>query len=131
MDAFPAASADQHARREADYRTAARALLAALRPPNPIRPALITADLGLVNGTPTVAVRLGRGGGQRAVYAVPQPVRAGRLCFVTRGDPGPTGALIVVATNYQVDPRDLSRGENGIYLDGQAIYLDGEPLTLG
>lgn len=68
--------------------------------PNPIAGATITADLGVVDGTPTVLVARG-GETHRATYLPPYTVQLGN-CFVARQGPELTAPLIVVTTNYQV-----------------------------
>jgi hypothetical protein len=109
----------QDAARAADYHRLARDIIGYLRPASPTVPALITSDLGTVNGTPVLRVDVG-GGGRRAIYPLPYPAQVGRLIFVEPVAPG-ARELVAVASNYQVTPRSAA--------GGGAPILFGEPAT--
>lgn len=81
----------------------AELIAAHLRRRNDITGAAIYADAGLVNDTPQVDVLVG-GTIRRAVYLAPHAVRAGRPAFVTRMGADKSAPLVVVASNYQVEP---------------------------
>jgi hypothetical protein len=68
---------------------------------NPTVPAVITADLGLVNDTPLVSVSVG-GATRQAIYPLPTPIQVGGNVFVARMSADLTSPLVVVASNYQV-----------------------------
>lgn len=68
--------------------------------PNPLFGAVITTDLGLVDGAPIVLVRVGDAT-RRATYLPPYAVQLGN-CFVARLDATPTAPLVIFSTNYQV-----------------------------
>lgn len=74
---------------------------------NPITPAVIVEDLGLINGTPTVLVQTGNAI-RRAIYLSPLAVQVGHAVFVTRTGPGLTEGLACIATNYQIGPVALA-----------------------
>jgi hypothetical protein len=67
---------------------------------NDIVPAVITADLGLVNATPQVSVSVG-GATRQAIYACPNAIQL-KGCFVVGLSADRTSPLVVVASNYQV-----------------------------
>jgi len=71
-----------------------------LPPPNPILPAVLTTDTGLVNGTPSVLVRVGDET-RPATYLPPLAIRQGNV-FVTRAGAALTAPIVVLTTNYQV-----------------------------
>ncbi len=71
-----------------------------LPPPNPLLPAVLTTDTGLVNGTPGVLVRVGDAT-RPATYLPPLAIRQGNV-FVTRTGAALTSPLVVLATNGQV-----------------------------
>lgn len=86
-----------------------RAVAALLPRANPILPATVTTDLGLVNGTPQVVVSVA-GARVQAIYPVPRAIGLGGAVFVTRTGPALTDPCVVVATNYQVVPGRPSSG---------------------
>lgn len=87
---------------------------------NPILPATITTDLGLVGGTPYVLVSVA-GSRLTALYPVPKALQLGGACWVTRTGPALTAPLLVVATNYQVQPGRPSTGA-GDSIDERMAY---------
>ncbi len=116
------------AARDADYDRLARGVLDRLRRPNPIREALILAASGLLGGTPTVAVRVD--GGQRlALYPLPSAIRVGRLVFCQAVAPG-VAQLVVVASNYQVEPYNVPPRASGSGL-GYPAQSSGGALVPG
>lgn len=116
------------AARDAAYDRLARRVLDRLRPPNPIREALILADSGLAGGTPTVALRVD-GVQRQALYPLPSAIRVGRLVFYQAVAPG-VAQLIVVASNYQVEPYNVPPGQVGSGL-GYPAQASGGALVSG
>lgn len=106
-----------------------RAVAALLPRPNPILPAIIATDLGLVNGTPLVLVNVA-GARRQAVYPIPRALRLGGACWVTRTGPHLTAPLMVIATNYQVVPGRPSSGAGDTIdvPDGAVVDADGAIL---
>lgn len=116
------------AARDMDYDRLARGVLDRLRRPNPIREALILADSGLLGGTPTVAVRVD--GVQRlALHPLPSAIPVGRLVFVQVIDDG-DALLVVVASNYQVEPYNVPPRASGSGL-GYPAQASGGALVPG
>jgi len=116
------------AARDAAYDRLARAVLDRLRPPNPIRAALILADTGLADGTPTVALRVD-GVRRQALYPLPSAIRVGRLVFYQAVAPG-VARLVVVASNYQVEPYNVPPRQSGSGL-GYPAQASGGALVSG
>lgn len=116
------------AARDTDYDRLARTVLDQLRRPNPIREALILADTGRAGGTPTVAVRVD--GVQRlALYPLPSAIRVGRLVFYQAVASG-VAPLVVVASNYQVEPYNVPPRASGSGL-GYPAQASGGALVPG
>ena len=90
----------------------ARLIADAILRQNPTVPAVITADLGLVNSTPLVSVSVG-GATRQAIYPLPTAIQVGGGCFVARMSADLTSPLVVIASNYQVQPGTASSGYGG------------------
>jgi len=116
------------AARDAAYDRLARAVIDRLRAPNPIGEALILADTGLAGGTPTVALRVD-GAQRQALYPLPSAIRVGRLVFYQAVAPG-DAQLVVVASNYQVEPYNVPPGASGSGL-GYPAQASGGALVPG
>jgi hypothetical protein len=89
---------------------------------------IVTADLGLVNGTQMVSVLTG-GAVRTAVYLAPIALQIPGNVFVERAGPDLTAPLIIPASNFQVPVTAF--GPGGLTTGGQLLTTGGEVLTTG